>query len=304
MARFTVDGAELAYDDEGPRDSASTPLLLIHGWTADRHRWDHQTAHFSPHRRVIRLDLRGHGESTGAGAPTIDALARDVVALLDHLGVDRFIPVGHSMGGMTAQTLALTHPGTGGTPGPGQLHRPHDVQPGARAADGRVHAGAVQAVRRRQHPARVRTGPPPRRGREVHPRLGVHAPRGGHDPVRGDARLRRPRPGRRDPRADPDGARLPRRPAPRPADAAPRHGIPGRRDPRPGRRTRTAPRAARGPHRGPGPLPRPPVGPPAAPGPSRSAALRSPPVPIGGSMGLVHARAPGLRRERGQRTRA
>ncbi|MFJ7103590.1 alpha/beta fold hydrolase [Streptomyces albogriseolus] len=111
MARFTVDGAELAYDDEGPRDSASTPLVLIHGWTADRHRWDHQTAHFSPHRRVIRLDLRGHGESTGAGAPTIDALARDVVALLDHLGVDRFIPVGHSMGGMTAQTLALTHPG-------------------------------------------------------------------------------------------------------------------------------------------------------------------------------------------------
>ncbi|NIL54154.1 alpha/beta fold hydrolase [Streptomyces sp. 2BBP-J2] len=111
MARFTVDGAELAYDDEGPRDSASTPLVLIHGWTADRHRWDHQTAHFSPHRRVIRLDLRGHGESTGAGVPTIDALARDVVALLDHLGVDRFIPVGHSMGGMTAQTLALTHPG-------------------------------------------------------------------------------------------------------------------------------------------------------------------------------------------------
>ncbi len=111
MARFTVDGAELAYDDEGPRDSAPTPLVLIHGWTADRHRWDHQTAHFSPHRRVIRLDLRGHGESTGAGAPTIDALARDVVALLDHLGVDRFIPVGHSMGGMTAQTLALTHPG-------------------------------------------------------------------------------------------------------------------------------------------------------------------------------------------------
>ncbi|MGV9731418.1 alpha/beta fold hydrolase [Streptomyces albogriseolus] len=282
MARFTVDGAELAYDDEGPRDSASTPLVLIHGWTADRHRWDHQTAHFSPHRRVIRLDLRGHGESTGAGAPTIDALARDVVALLDHLGVDRFIPVGHSMGGMTAQTLALTHPGR--------------VE--------RLVLVNVQAVRRRQHPARVRTGPPPRRGREVHPRLGVHAPRGGHDPVRGDARLRRPRPGRRDPRADPDGARLPRRPAPRPADAAPRHGIPGRRDPRPGRRTRTAPRAARGPHRGPGPLPRPPVGPPAAPGPSRSAALRSPPVPIGGSMGLVHARAPGLHRERGQRTRA
>ncbi|MEU9422642.1 alpha/beta hydrolase [Streptomyces sp. NPDC048342] len=110
MPRFEVDGAALAYDDEGPRDGGAAPLVFIHGWTANRHRWDHQMAHFAERRRVIRLDLRGHGESTGAGVRTVAELARDVTALLGHLGVDRFVPVGHSMGGMISQTLALAHP--------------------------------------------------------------------------------------------------------------------------------------------------------------------------------------------------
>ncbi|MYX99804.1 alpha/beta fold hydrolase [Streptomyces sp. SID486] len=110
MPQFDVDGATLAYDDEGPRDAARTPLVFVHGWTANRHRWDHQTAHFSAERRVVRLDLRGHGESTGAGVRTIEELARDVLALLDHLAVERCVLVGHSMGGMIAQTIALAHP--------------------------------------------------------------------------------------------------------------------------------------------------------------------------------------------------
>ncbi|MEV8596056.1 alpha/beta fold hydrolase [Streptomyces sp. NPDC052012] len=110
MPQFAVDGAELTYDDEGPRDAEGVPLVFIHGWTANRHRWDHQMEHFAAGRRVIRLDLRGHGDSTGIGARAIADLAGDVMALLDHLEVDRFVPVGHSMGGMIAQTIALTHP--------------------------------------------------------------------------------------------------------------------------------------------------------------------------------------------------
>ncbi|WP_043662457.1 alpha/beta fold hydrolase [Streptomyces xylophagus] len=110
MPQLEVDGAVLVYDDEGPRDADAVPLVFIHGWTANRHRWEDQFAHFSSERRVIRLDLRGHGESTGAGSRTVDELALDVVALLDHLQVERFVPVGHSMGGMIAQTLALAHP--------------------------------------------------------------------------------------------------------------------------------------------------------------------------------------------------
>ncbi|MEU6091914.1 alpha/beta fold hydrolase [Streptomyces sp. NPDC047085] len=110
MPQLEVDGAALTYDDEGPRDAADVPLVFVHGWTANRHRWDHQMAHFAERRRVIRLDLRGHGESTGAGVRTIAELASDVLALLDHLKVERFVLVGHSMGGMISQTIALAHP--------------------------------------------------------------------------------------------------------------------------------------------------------------------------------------------------
>ncbi|MFJ1730599.1 alpha/beta fold hydrolase [Streptomyces sp. NPDC088254] len=110
MPQLEVAGAALTYDDEGPRDGDTAPLVFVHGWTANRHRWDHQVAHFSERRRVIRLDLRGHGESSGAGVKTVDELAEDVLALLDHLGVERFVLVGHSMGGMISQTIALAHP--------------------------------------------------------------------------------------------------------------------------------------------------------------------------------------------------
>ncbi|MFJ3307068.1 alpha/beta fold hydrolase [Streptomyces sp. NPDC086549] len=110
MPQLEVDGAALTYDDEGPRDGDGVPLVFVHGWTANRHRWDHQVAHFAEKRRVIRLDLRGHGESSGAGVRTIEELAKDVLALLDHLKVERFVLIGHSMGGMISQTIALSHP--------------------------------------------------------------------------------------------------------------------------------------------------------------------------------------------------
>ncbi|HZU55773.1 MAG TPA: alpha/beta hydrolase [Actinocrinis sp.] len=108
-SRFDVDGVGLVYEDAG--SGAATPLVFIHGWTANRHRWDHQFEHFAKSRRVLRLDLRGHGESDKpVERYSIDGLAADVLRLLDDRGVDRFIPVGHSMGGMIAQTLALAHP--------------------------------------------------------------------------------------------------------------------------------------------------------------------------------------------------
>ncbi|PBC65653.1 alpha/beta hydrolase [Streptomyces sp. Tue6028] len=110
MPQLEVDGAALTYDDEGPRDGDGVPLVFVHGWTANRHRWDHQVAHFSDSRRVIRLDLRGHGESSGSGVRTIAELAKDVLALLDHMKVERFVLIGHSMGGMISQTIALSHP--------------------------------------------------------------------------------------------------------------------------------------------------------------------------------------------------
>ena len=108
MPKLDVDGVGLAYDDVGRRDGV--PLVFIHGWTANRHRWDDQVAHFAGRYRVISLDLRGHGDSDTTPGLDHPGLAREVLALLDGLGVDRFVPVGHSMGGMIALTLALEHP--------------------------------------------------------------------------------------------------------------------------------------------------------------------------------------------------
>ncbi|MCI3243369.1 alpha/beta fold hydrolase [Streptomyces spinosisporus] len=110
MPQLEVHGAALTYDDEGPREGDGVPLVFIHGWTANRHRWDHQMTHFARTRRVIRLDLRGHGDSGGKGVRTIAELAEDVTALLDHLDVERAVLVGHSMGGMIAQTITLDQP--------------------------------------------------------------------------------------------------------------------------------------------------------------------------------------------------
>ena len=108
-SRFEVDGTGLAYEEAGSGDA--TPLVFIHGWTANRHRWDHQFEHFAESRRVLRLDLRGHGESDKpVERYSIDALADDVRRLLDARGIDRFIPIGHSMGGMIAQKLTLAQP--------------------------------------------------------------------------------------------------------------------------------------------------------------------------------------------------
>ncbi|MER5432455.1 alpha/beta hydrolase [Streptomyces sp. NPDC002588] len=110
MPQLEVDGARLTYDDEGPRGGGGVPLVFVHGWTANRRRWDHQLAHFAAERRVVRFDLRGHGESDGAGVKTVEELAKDLLALLDHLKIERCVLVGHSMGGMIAQTVALSHP--------------------------------------------------------------------------------------------------------------------------------------------------------------------------------------------------
>ncbi|MEU9485647.1 alpha/beta fold hydrolase [Streptomyces decoyicus] len=98
----------LAYVDEGPSRATATPLVLIHGWGADLHDWDATVAYFRTRRRVIALDLRGHGSSGPSPSdyrPT--TLASDVVRLLDERGVDApAVLVGHSLGAVVASVVA------------------------------------------------------------------------------------------------------------------------------------------------------------------------------------------------------
>ncbi|HET6519470.1 MAG TPA: alpha/beta fold hydrolase [Geminicoccaceae bacterium] len=88
------------------------PLVLIHGAFVDRHMWASQVEFLRDRHRVVTLDLRGHGETgpTPAASYSIPLFAADVEALLDHLGIERAILGGLSMGGMVAQTLAAARP--------------------------------------------------------------------------------------------------------------------------------------------------------------------------------------------------
>src|SRR5437016_3039793 len=57
------DGVRLAHFEAGPATPQSPPLLLINGWTGDHGIFTPQIAHFSKSRRVVAINLRGHGAS-------------------------------------------------------------------------------------------------------------------------------------------------------------------------------------------------------------------------------------------------
>jgi 3-oxoadipate enol-lactonase len=91
---------------------ADAPVVVLSNSLGSTHRmWDANLAAVEQHFRVVRYDTRGHGDSPVPQAPyTIDDLADDVVALLDHLGVEKAHFVGLSLGGMTGMRLAARNP--------------------------------------------------------------------------------------------------------------------------------------------------------------------------------------------------
>ncbi|MFY0407226.1 alpha/beta fold hydrolase [Solicola sp. PLA-1-18] len=88
------------------------PVLLLHGWPQTHAMWHQVASSVAPDHAVVVPDLRGYGASRTTGDDrTFRAMASDVVALMDHLGHDRFHVVGHDRGARTAHRLALDHPG-------------------------------------------------------------------------------------------------------------------------------------------------------------------------------------------------
>ncbi len=85
------------------------PVLLLHGFPLDHTIWEAQIEALSVRWHVIAPDLRGHGQSPiWGGVFTMEEMAADVAALLDALGIERAVWVGHSMGGYVAMA-ALRH---------------------------------------------------------------------------------------------------------------------------------------------------------------------------------------------------
>jgi len=107
MQRFqTEDGVNLAYRVEG----RGLPLLALAGLTRDSRDFDYLARNLPPEVCLIRLDSRGRGGSDWAAPDTysVGQEAKDALALLDHLGIDRAAIIGSSRGGLLGLVIAAT----------------------------------------------------------------------------------------------------------------------------------------------------------------------------------------------------
>ncbi len=107
IARVRVGDVEIVYEraGEGP------PLVLLHGGFVSRRTWAEQSVALERSYDVVRVDLRGHGDSgRGEGPYDVARMAQDVCAVLDHAKLERAALWGHSLGGMIGQYLAYRRP--------------------------------------------------------------------------------------------------------------------------------------------------------------------------------------------------
>ena len=103
-------GARIHFRDEGRRDGS--PVVLIHGSNASLHTWEPWVATLGQKYRMVTLDLPGHG-LTGKVPDrdyTPESQVAVVDAVVDHLGIDRFVLGGNSMGGGVTWRYTLNHP--------------------------------------------------------------------------------------------------------------------------------------------------------------------------------------------------
>ncbi len=100
----TDDGCTIHAEIEGPE--TAPVLMLSNSLGTNLHMWDDQVAPFTKHFRLLRYDRRGHGKSSVPKGPyTMERLGRDVLVVLDGLGIKKINWCGLSMGGMVGQWL-------------------------------------------------------------------------------------------------------------------------------------------------------------------------------------------------------
>jgi pimeloyl-ACP methyl ester carboxylesterase len=105
--KSTINGVEINYIDEGK----GFPIVLLHGFPQSSYVWRNIIPGLKREFRVIAPDFRGMGGSQycqiGQDKKT---LANDIIQLIKHLNIRKFIVVGHDWGGSVAQRLALEYP--------------------------------------------------------------------------------------------------------------------------------------------------------------------------------------------------
>ncbi|MCH5586501.1 alpha/beta hydrolase [Shimazuella sp. AN120528] len=107
MPTFAFNNATLYFEEEGQ----GSPLILLHGLTQDIETLVYEREFLKPYFRVISLDARGHGKSSKLSSYTLQDHVQDVIALMDHLGIEKASVMGNSLGSYIAQgvTVAVPH---------------------------------------------------------------------------------------------------------------------------------------------------------------------------------------------------
>src|SRR5947207_15493741 len=101
------DGASIAYEVSG----SGPALVFAHGMGGNLMSWWQQVPHFADSHRCVSLSQRGFGASRNSlEGPKLSAFADDIVALLDHLKIEKTVFIGQSLGGWTGVELTLALP--------------------------------------------------------------------------------------------------------------------------------------------------------------------------------------------------
>ncbi|WP_203706242.1 alpha/beta fold hydrolase [Asanoa iriomotensis] len=137
-----VNGINLYYERHG----AGRPLILLHGGLGSGEMFGPVLTQLAAAHEVITVDLQGHGRTADIDRPiTLDDMAADIAALIDHLGLDRPDVVGYSLGGGVAMHVAANHPAHVGKLVLASVYlTPDAVYPELRAMQGQVNAAAAE----------------------------------------------------------------------------------------------------------------------------------------------------------------
>ena len=87
-----------------------TPAVIVHGLSYFSYDWIDLAAELASDRHIVAMDMRGFGDTGWAKDYSVPAFAGDIVALLDHLGWEKAILIGHSMGGRNCTWCAAEYP--------------------------------------------------------------------------------------------------------------------------------------------------------------------------------------------------
>jgi pimeloyl-ACP methyl ester carboxylesterase len=107
MSYADVNGLSLYYEEHG----SGEPLVLLHGGIGAGEMFAALLPELAAQRRVITVDLQGHGHTADIDRPLRpESMADDIAALIEHLGLKQADVMGYSLGGLVALRTAIQHP--------------------------------------------------------------------------------------------------------------------------------------------------------------------------------------------------